>query len=165
MDFLVHFAQAVIEGVWGWVHWIIETMGYWGIALLMAIESFNIPLPSEMILTSAGVLVHKGQFTLHLAALFGAIGCVIGSVPSYWMGYYGGRPFVRKYGKWFMCSEHDLDTAQLWSNKWGNWAFFVCRMLPVVRTFISLPAGVLKNNFWQFVFFTFLVANIGGGML
>ncbi|MEB3288163.1 MAG: DedA family protein [Vampirovibrionales bacterium] len=156
MDFFVQLGQSLINLVWGWINWVIETMGYLGIALLMAIESFNIPLPSEMILTSAGVLVHDGKLNLHLAALFGALGCVLGSVPSYWIGYFGGRPFVQKYGKWLLVSEHDLNTAQVWSNKYGDWAFFVCRMLPVARTFISLPAGVLKNNFWRFITLTFI---------
>jgi len=139
-----------------WIESVITAMGPWGIALLMAIESCNIPLPSEAILPFAGYLVSKGVMTIHTAAVFGAIGCVIGSIPSYLLGSLGGRPFIEKYGKWFLISKKDLEQADKWQQKWGDWAFFICRMLPVVRTFISLPAGILKANFPKFISFTFL---------
>lgn len=141
------------------IHYIettISNMGGWGVMLLMAIESANVPLPSEAILPFAGYLVSKGVLNYHVACFAGAIGCVVGSVPSYFMGYWGGRPFVEKYGKWFLINERDLATADKWTEKYGDWSFFICRMLPVVRTFISMPAGILKANFPRFVFFTFL---------
>ncbi len=140
----------------GWIEGTITSMGPFGIAILMAIESCNIPLPSEAILPFAGYMVSKGIFSIHTAAIFGAIGCVMGSIPSYLIGRIGGRPFVEKYGKWFLVSRKDLETADRWQEKWGDWAFFICRMLPVVRTFISLPAGILKANLWKFTIFTFL---------
>jgi membrane protein DedA with SNARE-associated domain len=87
--------------------------------------------------------------------LAGAIGCVVGSLPCYWLGYVGGRPFLRRYGKWLLLSESDLDSAQKWTVKYGDLSFFICRMLPVVRTFISLPAGILKAKFWPFTIYTF----------
>ena len=139
-----------------WIESVVTAMGPWGIALLMAIESCNIPLPSEAILPFAGYLVSKGVMTIHTAAVFGAIGCVLGSIPSYLLGSLGGRPFVEKYGKYFLISRKDLEQADKWQQKWGDWAFFLCRMLPVVRTFISLPAGILKANFPKFIAFTFL---------
>jgi len=135
---------------------VIEYTGAWGIALLMAIESCNIPLPSEAVLPFAGYLVTKGVFSIHIAALAGAVGCVIGSIPSYYLGYFGGRPFFEKYGKWVLVSKKDLEEADRWAQKYGDWAFFICRMLPVIRTFISLPAGILKANFPKFILFTFL---------
>jgi membrane protein DedA with SNARE-associated domain len=138
------------------IHSVIASLGYWGIALLMAIESANIPLPSEMILPYAGYLVQLGKLNFHYAALAGAVGCVLGSLPSYWLGQWGGRPFLLKYGKWLLITEHDLDLAERWTTRYGDWAFFICRMLPVVRTFISLPAGVLKARFVPFTIFTFL---------
>ena len=134
----------------------ISTMGPWGVSLLMAIESCNIPLPSEAILPFAGYLVSRGVMSIHVAAFAGAIGCVLGSIPSYYIGYFGGRPFVEKHGKWFLISKNDLEIADKWEQKYGNYAFFICRMLPIVRTFISLPAGILKANLKQFVAFTFL---------
>jgi membrane protein DedA with SNARE-associated domain len=134
----------------------VTELGALGVVLLMAIESCNIPLPSEAILPFAGYLVSKGLFNIHTAAFAGAFGCVLGSIPSYYLGYWGGRPFVEKYGKWFLISKKDLEIADKWSAKYGDWAFFICRMLPVVRTFISLPAGILKANYPKFLTFTFL---------
>ena len=143
----------------GWINWIegvISAMGPLGISLLMAIESCNIPLPSEAVLPFAGYLVSKGAMNFHLAAFAGAFGCVIGSIPSYYIGFFGGRKFVEKYGKYFLVSKKDLDEADKWVDKYGDWAFFLCRMLPVVRTFISLPAGILKARKRTFFSLTFL---------
>ncbi len=135
---------------------IITVLGPWGVSLLMAIESCNIPLPSEAVLPFAGILVNKGVMNFHVAAIFGAIGCVLGSIPSYYLGYFGGRPFVEKYGKYFLVSHKDLKEADAWVDKYGDWAFFICRMLPVVRTFISLPAGILRARKRTFFTLTFL---------
>lgn len=148
--------DSILVPIVGFIEHTISTMGPFGISLLMAIESCNIPLPSEAILPFAGYLVSKGVFSIHVAAFSGAIGCVLGSIPSYYLGYFGGRPFIEKYGKWFLISKHDLEIADKWEQKYGNAAFFICRMLPIVRTFISLPAGILKADLKQFVFFTFM---------
>jgi len=156
MDWLVDFVKWGIELALAFVHGGIDLLGYWGVALMMAIESCNIPLPSELIMPYAGVYVQQGQMNFHLAAFAGALGCVLGSLPSYWLGYVGGRPFLQKYGKWLLVTEHDLTTAERWVDKYGDGAFFICRMLPVVRTFISLPAGVLKAHFWPFTLYTFI---------
>jgi membrane protein DedA with SNARE-associated domain len=145
----------IILPVINFIEHTINNMGELGIVLLMAIESANIPLPSEAILPFAGYLVSKGSMGFHAASFAGAVGCVVGSTPSYYLGYFGGRPFVEKYGKWFLVSKKDLETADKWTEKYGDWAFFICRMLPVVRTFISLPAGILKANFPRFILFTF----------
>ena len=148
--------ENIIISIVNWIQQIITSMGVWGVALLMAIESCNIPLPSEAILPFAGYLVTKGVFNIHQAAIFGAIGCLIGSIPSYYLGYFGGRKFIEKYGKYFLISHHDLETVDKWVDKYGDWSFFICRMLPVVRTFISLPAGILKAKKRFFFTFTFL---------
>lgn len=148
--------DSALASVGNMIEQTITAMGPWGVALLMAIESCNIPLPSEAILPFAGYLVSKGVMSIHTAAFAGAIGCVIGSIPSYYLGYFGGRPFVEKYGKWFLISRKDLEMADKWEQKYGNLAFFICRMLPIVRTFISLPAGILKADLKQFTLFTFL---------
>lgn len=134
----------------------ITIMGPWGVCLLMAIESCNIPLPSEAILPFAGYMVTKGVFNIHVASFASALGCVLGSIPSYYLGYFGGRPFVEKYGKWFLISKKELEDADKWVEKYGDWAFFICRMLPVVRTFISFPAGILKARKRIFFTLTFL---------
>lgn len=146
----------ILSSLINWIEMIIENLGAWGIALLMAIESCNIPLPSEAILPFAGYLVTKGYFSIHTASFFGAIGCVLGSIPSYYLGYFGGRKFIEKYGKYFLISNHDLEIADKWVDKYGDWSFFICRMLPLVRTFISLPAGILRAKKRFFFTFTFL---------
>jgi membrane protein DedA with SNARE-associated domain len=134
----------------------VASWGYAGVVLMMAIESANIPLPSEAIMPTAGLLVQQGKMNLHLAALSGAIGCVLGSIPSYFLGLFGGRPFLHKYGRFLLLREQDMDIADRWVSKYGDVTFFICRMLPVVRTFISFPAGVLKAHFGTFCLFTFI---------
>lgn len=148
--------DAILVPIIKYIETTITDLGPLGVVMLMAIESANIPLPSEAILPFAGYLVSKGSMNFHIASFAGAFGCVVGSIPSYYLGYFGGRPFVEKYGKWFLISKKDLEMADKWTSKYGDWTFFICRMLPVVRTFISLPAGILKANFARFISLTFL---------
>lgn len=148
--------DAILMYLINFIEHVIEITGPLGISLLMAIESCNIPLPSETILPFAGYLVSKGVMNFHVAAFAGAFGCVVGSIPSYYIGYFGGRPFIEKYGKWFFVSKKDLEDADKWVDKYGDWAFFICRMLPVIRTFISLPAGILRARKRTFFTLTFL---------
>lgn len=148
--------EQIISILASFIIWGISGLGYAGVALMMAIESACIPLPSEIIMPFAGYLVSKGQFTLLGAAFAGAIGCVVGSVLAYWVGIYGGRKFIEKYGKYILISHHDLEIADRFFNKHGSGAIFFSRLLPVVRTFISLPAGIAKMNFTKFVIYTFL---------
>ncbi|HOF42673.1 MAG TPA: DedA family protein, partial [Candidatus Moranbacteria bacterium] len=133
----------------------ISMLGYSGVVLMMAIESACIPLPSEIIMPFAGYLVHTGEFSLFWVSFAGAVGCVLGSVLAYWVGIWGGRPFIEKYGKYVLITKHDLDLADRFFQKYGNTAVFVSRLLPVVRTFISLPAGIARMNFPKFVIYTF----------
>lgn len=139
-----------------WIISVISTMGYGGIVLLMAIESACIPLPSEIIMPFAGFLVFKGELTLSLVALAGAIGCVIGSIPAYYVGMYGGRPLAEKYGKYILLSKNDLDTADKLFIKYGEIIIFIARLLPAVRTFIAFPAGVARMNMSKFIIYTFI---------
>ncbi len=135
---------------------VISTAGYAGIVLLMAIESACIPLPSEIIMPFAGYLVYAGRFTLHGAALAGAVGCIVGSVPAYYLGQYGGRPLIERYGKYVLLSRHELDLADRLFARWGQWVVLAARLLPVVRTFIAFPAGVARMNMTKFVVYTFV---------
>lgn len=140
---------------------VIETIslfGYTGIVITMAIESACIPLPSEIIMPFSGYLVGTGQFTMLGVTLAGSVGNVIGSIVAYWAGVWGGRPFVERYGRYVLISRHDLDVADRWFAKYGEAAVLFSRMLPVVRTFISLPAGIARMNFPRFVLFTFVGA-------
>ena len=148
--------EKLIAVVAAWIIGVISTMGYGGIVLLMAIESACIPLPSEIIMPFAGFLVFKGEMTLWGVALAGAIGCVVGSIPAYYLGMFGGRPMVEKYGKWVLISHHDLHLADRWFAKYGDIIIFIGRLLPAVRTFIAFPAGVARMAMGKFVIYTFL---------
>lgn len=149
-------ASLILSTISNWVMGVISATGYGGIILLMAIESANIPLPSEVIMPFSGFLVASGQLNLWLVALAGAIGCVVGSVVSYWIGAWGGRPLIEKYGKYILFSHHDLDIADRWFKKHGETTVFVGRLLPVIRTFISFPAGISRMHFWRFIIYSFL---------
>jgi membrane protein DedA with SNARE-associated domain len=129
-------------------------LGYGGVFLAMAIESCCIPLPSEIVLPMAGWMVARGQFDLWLTVIAGTVGCTVGSVACYAIGAYGGRPLLQRYGKYVLISMDDLDTAERWFKKYGEAAVFFSRMLPVVRTFISLPAGITRMNFGKFVLYS-----------
>jgi membrane protein DedA with SNARE-associated domain len=146
----------LIDPLLQWIRDTIAAWGYLGIVAMMAIESANIPLPSEAIMPAAGVLVQQQKLNFHLVALAGAIGCLAGSIPSYLIGLYGGRPFLHKHGRWLLLKDRDMELAESWVQKYGNITFFVCRILPIVRTFISFPAGVLRAPFLTFCALTFL---------
>jgi membrane protein DedA with SNARE-associated domain len=134
---------------------VISGAGYFGVIALMAIESACIPLPSEIIMPFAGYLVYKGQFSLFWAATAGALGCNLGSVIAYEIGYFGGRPLVAKYGARVWISRRDLELTDRFFLKFGSAAVFLGRLLPVVRTFIALPAGVAKMPRLRFHIYTF----------
>ena len=140
----------------GWIIAVISTMGYGGVVLLMGIESACIPLPSEIIMPFAGYLVFKGEMTLWGVALAGAVGCVVGSIPAYYLGMYGGRPLVEKYGKWVLISHHDLHIADRAFEKYGEIIIFIGRLLPAVRTFIAFPAGIARMHMGRFIAYTFI---------
>jgi membrane protein DedA with SNARE-associated domain len=133
----------------------ISRLGYAGVVLLMAIESACIPLPSEIIMPFSGYLVSRGEFNLWLVGLAGAVGCVLGSLVAYWVGMYGGRPLVEKYGRYLLVSHHDLDLADRWFDRFGEVIVFASRLLPAVRTFIAFPAGVARMNLKKFIIYTF----------
>lgn len=135
---------------------VISSLGYGGIFLLMALESALIPIPSEIIMPFSGFLVWEEKFSFLAVVLWGTFGNLIGSIAAYILGYYGGRPLIEKYGKFILISSHELDFADRWFSKYGGISIFFSRMLPAVRTFISLPAGVARMNFWKFCLYTFL---------
>ncbi len=135
---------------------IIGTTGYAGIAILMGIESACIPLPSELIMPFAGYLVFEGSMNLFWVATAGAIGCNLGSLVAYEVGHYGGRPLVERYGRWILMGRRELDWADRFFARWGHAAVFVARLLPVIRTFIALPAGIARMPRAKFHLYTFL---------
>src|SRR6266850_1750014 len=146
----------IIEILSGFVVATISMLGYSGVILLMAIESACIPLPSEIIMPFAGYLVSRGEMNLWLVGIAGAVGCVLGSLVAYWVGMYGGRPLIEKYGRYILISKHDLDLADRWFGRYGEVIVFTSRLLPVIRTFIAFPAGVARMNLRRFIVYTFL---------
>ncbi len=134
----------------------ISSLGYAGVFILMTMESAALPVPSEVVMPFAGYLAYQGVFNLYLISILGALGCTAGSVLSYYVGYKGGRPFIEKYGKYLFIESSHMQLAETWFNKYGDRAVFFSRLLPVVRTFISLPAGIGKYDLRKLVTFSFI---------
>jgi len=131
-----------------------------GVVILMAVESACIPFPSELIMPLAGWMLIKEQSLpityVLVAGAYGALGNTIGSVIAYVVGMWAGRPLLNKYGKYILIPQRDLDTADRWFSKSGGWTVFVSRLLPVIRTYISLPAGIARMNIIRFLVYTFI---------
>lgn len=138
------------------VIFVVSGFGYGGVFLTMVLESACIPLPSEIILPFTGYLVFTQKFILWKASLIAAFGNVVGGLIAYNVGKYGGRPFINKYGKLFFISELKLKKTEIFFAKYGEAAVFFGRMLPIVRTFISLPAGIAKMDVYKMSVYTFL---------
>ena len=150
--------EALIAELGSFVITMISKFGYTGILITMAIESACIPLPSEIIMPFSGYLVSTGQFSMLGVTMAGAIGNVLGSLVAYYVGVWGGRPFVERYGSYFLVSRRDLEMADRWFLKYGEAAVLISRMLPVIRTFISLPAGIVRMNVLKFILVSFIGA-------
>src|SRR5215831_2637983 len=148
--------EKIVTALFFFIKALIAFAGYGGIVVLMGIESACIPLPSELIMPFAGYLVFQGSMKLDWAATAGAIGCNVGSLVAYEVGCYGGRPLVERYGRWILMGRRELDWADKFFNRWGYLAVFIGRLLPVIRTFIALPAGVSRMPRLRFHIYTFL---------
>ncbi len=148
--------ERILAALFVFIKSLIGAAGYGGIAVLMGIESACVPLPSELIMPFAGYLVYEGQLNLWWVATAGAIGCNLGSLVAYEIGYYGGRPLVERYGRWILMGKRELEWADRFFGRWGYLAVFVGRLLPVIRTFIALPAGVARMPRGRFHIYTFL---------
>lgn len=146
--------NAIFQAISNWY----LTTGYLGIILAMALESCCIPLPSEIVMPLAGFFVatHPGQFSLVGVGIAGAVGCLLGSLIAYWIGASGGRPLLLKYGRYILISQADSDRADHWFSHYGAPVAFFSRLLPVVRTYISLPAGISRMDIRKFTIFTLL---------
>ncbi len=138
----------------------IQNTGYLGIFFLMTLESALIPIPSEVTMPFAGFLASTGTLSLPLIIAAGTLGNLIGSLIAYGLGYFLEETvilsLIRRYGKFILISEHEYDQSRNWFNKYGNSIAFFSRVLPAVRTFISLPAGLAEMNIWKFSLYTFL---------
>ena len=147
LEFLAHFIISLIEQT-----------GYAGVFFLMTIESALVPMPSEVTMPFAGYLVSIGKMNLLWVTIVGAVGNLVGSLAAYALGYWGEetfiRGFIKKYGKFLLIKESEYDRAELWFRKHGEPIVFISRLLPAVRTFISLPAGVAHMNLRRFIIYT-----------
>src|SRR3954447_20247832 len=129
---------------------VVGDLGLAGVFLLMTLESACIPIPSEATMLFAGFNVHNGEYSLFAAVAAGVLGNVVGSWIAYAVGYYGRLELVERHGNKLHMKQSHLDLAERWFERYGSWAVFFSRMLPIVRTFISLPAGVARMPFWRF---------------
>lgn len=138
-----------------------QSMGWGGVVGIMALESANIPIPSEVTMPLSGWLLVQAVggsalTAVWLGGLWGAVGCTLGSLLSYALGAWGGRPLLNRYGKYLMINQHDLEVADRWFERWGDWTAFLSRLLPIVRTFISFPAGVTRTRLVPFTILSFV---------
>jgi membrane protein DedA with SNARE-associated domain len=158
--------EAIDQIVLPFIDALYSRLGYIGVVIAMTIESAALPIPSELILPFAGWSVSRGLvepltngvWSYWGAVIAGVVGNTAGSLVGYAIGAYGGRPFVHRYGRFVLISAHDLDLAERWFARYGEATVFFSRMLPIVRTFISIPAGVARMPLWRFVLFSLLGA-------
>lgn len=145
---------------------ILETTTYAGAFILMALESMIAPVPSEAVMPFVGFLVADGKWNLWLAMLATSLGSLVGSLFSYLMGYYGGKPVVLKVGKYLLLNRHDLEmTERYFQQRQGMYTVFIARFIPVIRHFISIPAGMGKMPLLPFLFFSLVGATLWNGFL
>lgn len=153
--------RAIVE----WCTHVIHSGGYFGAAFLMALESMIAPIPSEAVMPPIGILVKRGDFTAPLAIFATSVGSIIGSLISYYLGYYGGRPLVLRVGKYLCLDREHLEWTEKWFARFGTPTIFVGRFIPVVRHLISIPAGVGKMPLLPFALYTLIGATIWNSIL
>ncbi|WP_035424238.1 DedA family protein [Bacillus sp. UNC438CL73TsuS30] len=146
------------------INWI-NSIGYWGILLGMILESACIPIPSEVIMPFGGFLVSTGQLNMVGVILIGTLGNIIGSLIAYAVGYWGGKRFIERFGKYVFLSKKHLESAEKWFDNRGEITVFVSRILPAIRTFISLPAGIARMTLGKFLIYTTIGSVIWSGFL
>jgi len=144
---------------------IIETVGYFGVFVLMTLESMVAPVPSEGVMPFAGFLVTQGKFNMVLVIVASSIGSIVGSLISYYAGAYGGKPVILKYGKYLLLDKHHLEITERFFEKYGEKTIFFCRFIPVVRHFISIPAGAGNMKLPKFCIYTLVGATMWNAFL
>jgi len=143
----------------------IDKTGYSSVFVLMTLESMVAPVPSEAVMPFAGFLVHSGRFTFTGVIFFSTLGSIVGSMISYYVGYWGGRPIVERYGKYLLLDKKDLDITERFFQKRGDITIFISRFIPIIRHLISLPAGIGKMNFVKFCIYTIIGAGLWNSFL
>ncbi|MGB7251177.1 MAG: DedA family protein [Phormidesmis sp.] len=146
------------ENVLAWVTHMVTVFGYWGIAFMMFLENLIPPIPSELIMPLAGFAASRGEMNLQVAIAFGSAGSLLGALLWYYVGWYLGlerlKALLDRYGHWVGLSSADLDNAQRWFIKRGPWTVGLCRMIPGIRTYVSIPAGVTRMALVPFLLYS-----------
>jgi membrane protein DedA with SNARE-associated domain len=159
----------MVEQIVFWLTYLVEKIGYGGVAISMFIESFFVPIPSELIMPFAGFIASQGKMNLYVLIILGGVASYVGSLPFYFIGYWGNKlvveKFLKKYGKYLFISEEDVDKGFEIFNKYGKAIVMFGRVIPIIRSVISFPAGVAKMNFLQFSIYTLLGSIIWSGIL
>jgi membrane protein DedA with SNARE-associated domain len=143
----------------------IDKTGYVSVFVLMIMESMVFPIPSEAVMPFAGFLIAESKFTFALVILFSTAGSITGSLLSYWIGRYGGTPFIDRFGKYLLLNRDDLTATEKYFNKYGEATIFICRFIPVVRHLISIPAGTGRMNLVKFAIYTIAGAGMWNAFL
>lgn len=152
--------MGITEKIALWATTFIATTGYWGIFILMVMESMVFPVPSEAVMPFAGFNIVDGELTWAGVIIAATAGSIVGSLISYYIGYFGGKPFIRRFGKYLLLNQHHLDMSEKFFSKRGEITIFIARFVPIVRHLISIPAGMGKMNICKFIIFT----TIGAGL-
>jgi membrane protein DedA with SNARE-associated domain len=155
----------VLESFASWVQHIVLQVGYPGVFVLITLESTLVPIPSELVMPYAGYLAWKGEFSLPVILVINSVAALLGSGICYWIGVVGGKPFLVKYGKYFLVRQHDIARTEAFFAKHGKATIFIGRFLPVIRHVISIPAGIARMPLRGFFLQTFLGSTIWGGVL
>lgn len=148
--------EELIDGIKQWAVATIDTFGYVGIFTLMVAEAIVFVIPSEVIMPVAGLLAAEGKISFFWAGIVGSLGSLVGAWMIYYIGAVGGRPLLIRYGRWVTIKEKDIERAEVWFARYGRAAVLISRLFPVVRTLISLPAGVARMPLGRFSLYTFI---------
>jgi membrane protein DedA with SNARE-associated domain len=155
----------VLEQFATWVKHVVESLGYPGVFLLITLESTLVPIPSELVMPLAGAIAARGQFSLPIILVINSTAALLGSGICYFIGAKGGKPFLERYGKFFLLRKHDLDKTHEVFAKYGKRVILIGRFLPVIRHIISVPAGIARMPLRSFFLQTFIGSTIWGGFL
>ncbi len=157
--------MGLTEFLAGYITAFIQSTGYISVFILMVLESMVFPIPSEAVMPFAGFAISSHRFTFINVAIISTVASLVGSLLSYYIGAYGGKPFLNKFGKFFLLNSHDLEKTEKYFNKHGSITILVCRFIPIVRHLISLPAGFARMNVWKFSIYTIIGAGIWNNFL
>jgi membrane protein DedA with SNARE-associated domain len=155
----------VLESFAQWIQEIVRNVGYPGVFILITLESTLVPIPSELVMPFAGFMASQGEFSLPVILVINSVGALLGSGLCYWIGVVGGKPFLVRYGKYFLVSQHDIEKTEAFFAKHGQRTVLIARFLPVIRHVISVPAGIARMPLRGFFVQTFIGSTIWGGAL